>query len=110
MIQKSGNMETVRDAGHVYMENGELFIDSKDQGRRVDWEIASVRNSKLVSVADYYGSETKDITGKDIYALNENVATFYCDEAMQVSNRVSLDLSSGTSAEISGTITSCRDI
>lgn len=108
MIQKSESADTLTQAKHVYLQEDELFVD--DQSKRFEWDITSVRNADLVSVADYHGSETEDITGEDIYAVNKEVATFFCDEAMQVSNRVSLDLKSGTSVEISGWIASCRNL
>lgn len=108
MIQKSGNADTVLKAQHVYLQDDDLFVD--DRRKRLEWDITSVRDSDLVSIADYAGSETKDISGEDIYALNPEVATFYCDKAMQTSNRVNLDLKSGTSVEISGWIASCRDL
>lgn len=110
MVQKGkGSMQPYSNTITAYRrEKNTLIVNNEDKSKEIEGEIVNVSNPDVVSISSYYGSETSRINSSDIYAINNEAVSLYCNQAMQVSNRVSIQLKSGEEIEISGKILGCR--
>lgn len=110
MVQKGkGSMQPYSNTITAYRQGkNSLIVNDGDESKEIEGEIVNVSNPDVVSISSYYGSETSRINSSDIYAINNEAVSLYCNQAMQVSNRVSIQLKSGEEIEISGKILGCR--
>jgi hypothetical protein len=110
MVQKGkGSMQPYSNTITAYRQGkNSLIVKDGDKSKEIEGEIVNVSNPDVVSISSYYGSETSRINSSDIYAINNEAVSLYCNQAMQVSNRVSIQLKSGEEIEISGKILGCR--
>jgi hypothetical protein len=110
MVQKGkGSMQPYSNTITAYRQGkNSLIVNDGDKSKEIEGEIVNVSNPDVVSISSYYGSETSRINSSDIYAINNEAVSLYCNQAMQVSNRVSIQLKSGEEIEISGKILGCR--
>jgi hypothetical protein len=109
MIQTgNGSMQPYTNTRLAYTDNNSLIVHDGTGETEVDGQIMNVSDPDVVSISDYHGSEVSHIKPSDIYAIDNEAVSLYCNEAMQVSNRVTIKFDSNREVEVSGKIIGCR--